>query len=239
MSAPQQIVPGCYQITRGSNIFILESGPDELTVIDTGIPGTTRVILDAIRGLKKRPEHVKHILITHADLDHVGSLAGFANATGATVYASEASKPYIENADLPEHLPTPAMLLARPLTRLFQKKATVHRTFTDGETLPISNGINAYAAPGHTPENHVFYWKRQGVLFAADLFFSQSGTLGLTPQAISWDMDEARESARKLLALQPSIICPGHGNPVDIATHPEAVESLMKQLEPGGALAGA
>lgn len=233
----QQIFPGLHVIQRaGTLCYLIESAPDELTVIDSGMPGTTKAILKAAQQLGKEASAIKHILVTHADIDHVGSLAGLAKATGATVYASEESKPYIEAAKPPPHLPA-VMSLFTPLMGLMQKKATINQTFTDNQTLDIADGILALHVPGHTPENYAFYWRREKVLFAADLFFGFGGTLGLTPSRISWSIESARESAVKVLDLGPTYICPGHGSVVNLDKQPDALTALERQLDSGASLA--
>ncbi|MEL6407340.1 MAG: MBL fold metallo-hydrolase [Chloroflexota bacterium] len=233
----QEIFPGLYAISRaGTLCYLLESAPDELTVIDTGMPGTTSAILKAVRSLGKQASDIKHILITHADIDHVGSLAGLAKATGATVYASEESKPYIEAAKPPPHLPA-VMQIFTPMMGLMQKKVTVNTTFSDNETLDIADGILALHTPGHTPENYNFYWRREKTLFAADLFFAFGSSLTLTPSRISWSPERARESAIKVLDLAPTYICPGHGRIVNLEREPEVLVALERKLEGSASLA--
>lgn len=233
----QQITTGVYQVTRGGvNAFILETRPDELTIIDTGFPGTTNTILSAVAGMGKMPQHIQHILITHADIDHVGSLGGLVAATGATVYSSELSKPHIEKRTTPPHIPAAFRLLAAPVQKLLQKAASVDTTLRDGQLLDITDGgIEVIAIAGHTPDNYGYYWRKMGILFAPDLLNTQGGTLGLTPPAITWDMAQARESARKVLELAPKIICVGHGNAVNLVQSPDAVLKLERALHPNSA----
>lgn len=225
----KQVTPGIYQITRGANMFLLETAPDELTLIDTGIPGSRSTVLNAVQQLGKTPHQLKHILVTHADIDHAGSLHGIAQATGATVYASEKSVPYLRDASTPPHIPAVMKVLTSPLQSMLQKAATVDKEVRNGQTLNIGGGIQVIAVPGHTPDNVAYYWEDKQTVFAADLFFAQNG-LGLTPAPISWDMDAAKESARKVLALQPTIICTGHGNAVNLVQTPNASAALQQQL---------
>ncbi|GAB5493268.1 MAG: MBL fold metallo-hydrolase [Phototrophicaceae bacterium] len=226
----QEIFPGLYAITRmGCNSFIIESAPDELTVIDTGIPGSTRAILASAKSLNYAPEQIKNILITHADFDHIGSLADLAQATGATVYAGKESVHYIENAKTPPHVPS----FLGAMTGAFQKKATVNEIFDDNDTLDIADGILAIHVPGHTPENYNFFWRREGVLFGADLFFALTKNLTLSPSPITWNRDELHKSARRALALAPKYICPGHGRSVNLIQTPEALMSLRRKLDGG------
>ena len=233
----QQLFPGLYQLSRGANFFLLETGVEELTLIDTGIPGTTGLVLDALKALGKQPQHLKYILITHADFDHVGSLSGLVALTGATVFASHESTPYIEDAKTPSHSFIPMNFFAGTIQTLFQPKARVDKQVKDGELLDIGGGILAIATPGHTPDHYSYYWRREGVLFAGDLFFTQTGSFILTPSILSWDMNAARSSALKAFELAPIIICVGHGQPVNVANSPTEVNALRRKLEGGTSLA--
>lgn len=235
----KELRPGLYQLSRGANIFILETAPDELTLVDTGIPGTTDKILKAVHDLGKTPQHIRHILITHADFDHAGSLHGLVEKTGATVYAGHETAQHLANVTSPEHLPRVVRWLSTPFQKLFQNAVTVDKEVKNGQQLPIGGGIQVLSIPGHTPDNMGFYWEKFDVLFAADLLNTQGGALSLTPSPITWDMNEARKSARKALDTKPSIICVGHGDAVHINKNPSAVDTLRQQLRVQMSPAGA
>ena len=70
---------------------------DGLTLVDTGVPGSADKIVAAIRQLGKQPSDVRHILVTHAHPDHIGSLAVLKQATGARVYAHPLDAPIIRS----------------------------------------------------------------------------------------------------------------------------------------------
>ena len=61
---------------------------DGVVLVDTGVPGSETAILAAVEELGRTAGDVTDIVITHADGDHVGSLAALVEATGATVWAS-------------------------------------------------------------------------------------------------------------------------------------------------------
>ena len=71
-----------------ANPYILVDA-DGLTLIDTGLPRSSSKILAYVASLGKSAHDVKRILITHSDLDHVGSLAILHKLTGARTYASQ------------------------------------------------------------------------------------------------------------------------------------------------------
>lgn len=229
----QQIFEGLYVVSRmGTNVYLLESAPDELTVIDTGMPSSTGAILKAAQSLNYRPQQIKHILLTHADIDHVGSLSSLVKKTGATVYAGKASKPYVENGSTPPHVPSFMKIM-----NVFLSGTPVDEVFDDHDMLPIADGLLALHVPGHTPENYNFFWEKHGVLFAADLFFSLGSSVTLSPRLVSWDSTQVQRSARKVLDLAPKYICAGHGAPVNLVRTPEKIVKVRRILDGATSLA--
>lgn len=62
---------------------------DGITLIDTGFPSQGMEILNEVRELGKRKLDVKQILLTHADLDHMGNAAWIQDKVGCPVWISE------------------------------------------------------------------------------------------------------------------------------------------------------
>lgn len=57
---------------------------DQITLIDTGMPRNNGKILDYVENvLKRKPEDIKTIVLTHYYLDHTGSLNELQKATNA------------------------------------------------------------------------------------------------------------------------------------------------------------
>jgi len=76
----KSIVDGLYVIPVGPvNTFLLDS-PDGCVLIDAGIPGSADKILQAVRDLNKQANDIRHIILTHAHPDHIGSLAALKTA---------------------------------------------------------------------------------------------------------------------------------------------------------------
>jgi glyoxylase-like metal-dependent hydrolase (beta-lactamase superfamily II) len=70
-----KIADGLYVIPVGPvNTFLLDS-PDGCALIDTGVSGSAAGILRALYELDKQPRDLRHIILTHAHPDHIGSLA--------------------------------------------------------------------------------------------------------------------------------------------------------------------
>ena len=79
--------------TGESHSYIILGG--EPMLIDTCIPGKGPKILSELASIGVKPQDIKHILLTHHDVDHIGNAAFLQQASGADVWASAVDIPYI------------------------------------------------------------------------------------------------------------------------------------------------
>lgn len=225
-----QVTPRVYQLDGIVNVYLLKTSEDELTIIDAGMPGSGRGILRAAQELGYGPQAIRHLLITHADVDHVGGLAGLVKATGATVYAGPISKPYIEAAKTPPHLSLIARMTTGWLGQMAIRPTRVDQVVDEGDTLPLGEGIEVYATPGHTEGSLSFYWREEGIMFVADLLTTRSGKLEPMPAMVTWDATAVTNSTHKVLAMLPDIIAVGHGPAVATNTIKETISQLQTSV---------
>ncbi|MBN1202008.1 MAG: MBL fold metallo-hydrolase [Anaerolineae bacterium] len=231
---PQAYAPGVYGLVGGAvNVYILDDADSGVTIIDAGLPLAAGRVLGLIRDIGRKPEDVKHILITHADVDHVGSLKPLVDATGADVVASAESETFIRRRSNPPHIALPMSLLSRAVSLVFRRAVPVNRIVAGSDVLDIAGGIRVIATPGHTPDHVSYFWERERVLFSGDLLNNTDG-LRLTPPRITWSMAAAHDSARKVLALNPAVICAGHGDVWLAEKEPERIEALLASLPDDG-----
>src|SRR5215470_1878638 len=95
--AAKQVINGVQVVPMGmANAFLIE-GDDGLTLIDAGFPDKEAAVLDAIRGLGRSPDQLKHLIFTHAHPDHIGSAAAIVRATGARTYMHPLDIPIAES----------------------------------------------------------------------------------------------------------------------------------------------
>lgn len=224
----KEIQPDVYWLDGGSVNLYLCVADDGLTLIDTGMPKSEKLVLSAVAALGRPAGDLRYILLTHADIDHAGSAAALLAATKATLYASEATAVYLRNGRSPEHLPR----LVQPIANLFKYRpvpAEQISLFAAGDLLPAWGGLEVLAAPGHTPDQHVFYSPTHHLLFAGDALNTRNGRLQSSPKQITADQKAARESAIRLLEKSPVIIACGHGAPLSDPRH-EHGSKLLNEL---------
>jgi len=209
-----EIRPNVHLIKGRASNFYLCIDQDGLTLIDAGMPKEQQRLFDLLDELGFQPQQLLRILITHADLDHVGSLAAIQSATGATVYAGEKTAQLLQTGKSPDHLPRLMQWIANTFFKYKPVPQSSLKIFHDGDELPGLTGLAALATPGHTRDHFSFYNAEEGVLFAGDALRTEDGVLQRSPKRITADEEAANISAIKLIELTPATFACGHGDPI-------------------------
>ena len=198
-------------------------------LIDAGLPMSASRITSAAAdrfGAGARP---RAILLTHVHFDHVGVLRELADRWDVPIYAHPMEFPYLTGrSPYPPPDPTVGGLMAR-LSPLYPKGPidVSHRleALPQDGTVPFLPDWRWIATPGHSPGHVSFYREADGVLIAGDAFTTQKqeSLVGVItqhqevygpPAYFTPDWNAARESVRKLAALNLSIGATGHGIPM-------------------------
>lgn len=218
-----EIAPNLHCIDLGSvNTYLLveETG---LTLIDTGMPRSEGKILAYVRQMGRQAADIQHIILTHADIDHAGSVKALAAATGAQVWAGAQTAALVDQGSSPKHNFWPIDFFGRWWHYGAVPQAQIN-VVQDGQTVPVWGGLLALYTPGHTPDHLSLISEQAGVVVAGDALNTRGDQLQLTPPAITFDKDAARKSAAKLLSYPATLFACGHGAPLK-APHP-SIERL-------------
>ncbi len=213
--AAEEIVSGVYGIAMAFSNAFLVVDDDGLTLVDSGLPKRKDTILGVVAGTSRQPADLKHILITHCHVDHMGSLAALKEACDAKSYVHPADSPIVRG-DEQQPGPNTSTLMGKLLGPLVERlspeppAAAVDVEVQDGEELPIAGGIKVLHTPGHTPGHLAFLLPEKKVLFVGD---AAANILGLRMPIGMYTVDpgQAKESIRKLAALEFDVACFGHG----------------------------
>jgi glyoxylase-like metal-dependent hydrolase (beta-lactamase superfamily II) len=189
------------------------------TLVDTGVPGMEGDIQAALEALGLGWSDVKRVILTHHDLDHIGSLPAVVAASGAEVLALEAEAPYIQGDKPGQKTPTPEMMASMPpeMRARFAvpANAPVTRTLHDNEMMDLAGGVKVVATPGHTVGHLSLYVVQEGVLITGDAMVSAEGQLKGPMERATPDMPEALRSVQKLAQLPATTVLTYHGGVVD------------------------
>lgn len=147
------ILTNCYIVEDGGKVLVIDPG-DDLTMI--------------VADIHARP--VEQIVVTHAHWDHVGSLSGLADVTGAPVAMSAADAALVDGV---------ANQDGHDLDRGYGVPH-VDRILHDGDELTLGSKVfTVIETPGHSEGSICLYCAEDGVLFSGDTLFS-GGRFGRT-----------------------------------------------------------
>lgn len=203
--------------TNVFNVSLILDAARGPTLVDTGLPGQYDTIATALAEAGVGVADLKRIILTHQDIDHVGSLYDLVQASGAAVLAHATEAPYIDGAR-PPRFALPEVLAQRPELRAVAerfKPTPVDQALQDAERLDLAGGVRVIATPGHTPGHICLYLERSQALIAGDALTSSDGRLAGPNPSATPDMPQAEQSLRALAALDVKAIVCYHGGLVD------------------------
>lgn len=186
------------------NLSLIVDPEHGLTLVDTSMPGHIDAVEAALAADGFALKDVKQIVVTHQDIDHIGSLTDLKQRTGATVIAHAVEAPYIEGKAPLAKYPSQERLDQNPgMKEMYDRIgfATADRLVQDGELLDVAGGVRILHTPGHTPGHISLYLERSRALISGDALVSENAQLdGPLPRATP-DFPTAIQSVQKLAAL--------------------------------------
>ncbi|MGI5119498.1 MBL fold metallo-hydrolase [Marinactinospora thermotolerans] len=223
-----QVAEGVHFATgSNTNWVILVEGAD-LTLIDAGYPGDADAVEASIRSIGHRPEAVRAILVTHAHVDHIGSIPRFLARYDVPVYMDAREVPHARRAYLEQV--TPAQILAnawRPgvlpwavhavrtggLTHVEVPQA---RAFPSAGALDLPGRPVPVPTPGHTSGHCAYHLPAVGALVTGDTLVSAHPTSRLRggqclPAMFNHDGPGTVRALEELEGLAADLLLPGHG----------------------------
>jgi glyoxylase-like metal-dependent hydrolase (beta-lactamase superfamily II) len=220
----KQITPHIYQIELGFvNAFLIAdknaTGHTDLTLIDTGMPGSTPKIFDALRKEAFDPADLRRIILTHAHSDHSGSAAELQNQLKIPIWAHAHTATLVKQglASRRPLVPTPGLfnwlIYHLAIKRAPQKidPVPVDSHLSHGEILPLAGGIRVIETPGHAEGHLSLLVQNDDLLIVAD---ACANVMGLGYTTVYEDFGTGRNSLEKVAALTFDKAVFGHGKPI-------------------------
>ena len=203
------------QTTYYNASLILDSahGP---TLVDAGLPGQQGALADALAEAGVRVADLARVIVTHQDIDHIGSLYDVVQASGARVLASAAEAAAIDGSTLPRFA-LPEVLAAHPILRPAAERfqpTPVDEHLQDGQQIDLAGGVRVIFTPGHSPGHICLYLERSQALIVGDALTASDGQLLGPNQSATPDLAQAAQSVRKLAELDVQTIVCYHGGVV-------------------------
>jgi glyoxylase-like metal-dependent hydrolase (beta-lactamase superfamily II) len=184
---------------------------DGVVFVDTGLPGRSARIEQAMREAHKAIGDIRSILLTHWHADHTGNAADLHRRSGARIVAHTIDAAVITGTE-PLRLNALQRLSAR-LTGTPEPVPVDEALHQDG---PFSvPGFTAIHTPGHTAGHVSFLLDRGGgVLFTGDAAVGGRRGVRHTPRVLSTDAAAARSSLTRLAEARFDVAVFGHGRAV-------------------------
>lgn len=221
---------------RGAmNVYFLEDGAG-VVQFDAG----TRSMRKAVRSEGQQLGGVKRVVLGHAHADHRGTAA----ATGAPILchpdevadaeSERAIAPYMDLSQLPV---APVRWIYPTLLKRWDGGAVkIDGTVSEGDEVA---GFRVIHFPGHAPGLIGLWRESDRVALVSDVvYFVDSARLKPLPHgeasvphpAWAWDHEQAKESVRRLAALEPKVVCAGHERPLRGENLRETLERAAEKL---------
>jgi hydroxyacylglutathione hydrolase len=211
------------------NVFLLSDGEDAV-LVDAGFGLSSDTIVRRIEEAGVPHRAISRILLTHAHPDHAAGARSLAERLDAEVLAAPVTADILRRGDADAAGLTAACAsgLYPPSSRLL---ATDVRTIEEGDTLAVGRiDLRVIATPGHADGHLCFAAQLDGrtALFSGDLVFSRGRVALLgTPDC---NLTELAASLRRVAALRPDVLLPGHETLVLDNAH-EHLEAAIAALD--------
>jgi hydroxyacylglutathione hydrolase len=208
-----EIVPGIHKIDGviGVNCYLLKTEQGWL-IVDTGLPGQENKVLNYLKKQDIRPSAVTFIVLTHADLDHIGCARALRAATGAKIAIHPGDVPVLTGKQS-----------FKTINNFF--KHAVNLAFSLMHYPPVEpdillegganlDGWQILHTPGHTPGSICLFLPGKCLLVGDALRTSWQANPRPISKRICVDLAQARQSLIKIAALDYEVLLPGHGAPI-------------------------
>jgi glyoxylase-like metal-dependent hydrolase (beta-lactamase superfamily II) len=214
---------------------------DGVVLVDAGMDSTGADVRALLAAMGKEAEAVRAILITHWHNDHAAGASIIQQQSGCRVYYHLADEPWLSRkaargglrGALAKRIPEwgIGVLLIGLLGEAVPETVAATEYVNDGQV--IAGDFEVMVTPGHTPGHTSFYYRPERALFAGDALAVINGCVRFMARPVTLDLEAARESMRRCLARDISVLCPGHREPLAAGVE-QACDRIRKHLAANG-----
>jgi hydroxyacylglutathione hydrolase len=223
-----EIIPGIHLIPgiKGVNCYLVIY-QDTMFIVDTGLPGSGKKIIAYIESLGKNPDDVKQIIITHADIDHVGGASQLKIVMDARLVMHAADAAISKNTGFRPLKGFQGTILKPILGIMNFQRSDPDVLIEDNYGL---DGFKVLHTPGHTPGSVCVYQPGR-VIFVGDTLRSDSKGNILPPKRnIAENFSQVIESVKSIAKLEFDVMLTGHGAPV-IGSASEKLKKFVDEMK--------
>lgn len=204
-------------------VYLIDT-PEGVTIIDAGLPGQWRELLDELSSMGRSLADVKGVVLTHGDGDHIGFAERLHRETGAPVYIHESDAARAKGGPKPKNAKQsmkPGALFSF-MAYMLRKGGMRTTWLTDvvtvrgGETLDLPGAPRIISLPGHSEGSIAVHVPVADAVFVGDGLTTRhvlTGRKGPQPAPFTDDPAQALASLRVLIPTGATWVLPGHGAP--------------------------
>jgi hydroxyacylglutathione hydrolase len=231
-----EIIPGIHKIDgiKMVNCYLIVND-GFICLVDTGMAQDAQKTLDYLAKLGKNPSDLKYIILTHADIDHIGCAAQLKQITGAKIAIHSLDVPILTGkAPFKPYLgPQPFRYLANRWLRSLPYKPVGPDIILNDHS--IIEGWQIVFTPGHTSGSVCLFNPGRCLIVGDALRTSWRGKPRPISRKICVDLDEVRKSLFVISKLEYDILLPGHGAPI-LKNASQIIRDMVARYESRGRL---
>jgi len=230
----REVRPDVYYYTNQIvNVIMVgdPKGTEPWVLIDAGMPKSGGELIKAAEERFGRDRQPAAILLTHGHFDHVGSIVDLILEWNVPVYAHPDEQPFLtgEQAYPEPDTSVEGGVLAKISSIYPNEPVNIKEALqflpADG-SVPFLPGWRWIHTPGHAPGQVAFFREQDRLLVSGDAIITvkqdsfykvlvQQEEVSGPPRYLTTDWQAAWESVRRLEALQPQLVIPGHGSAME------------------------
>jgi len=199
----QEVADGIFTIVHGqgevgvANANFIIKGKQAIVIDTMTFPEMTA---NMVRAIALHGAHVESVINTHHHIDHMGGNGLFA---GAQILAHPESLRAVQRLGFPTHIYDRLMPQFRGYFDGLE--LTLPTPMRETPTLPYAGELHIFTS-AHTAADISAWFPESRVLLTGDLCF-----IGVVPLSVNGLISGWLEALDSLIALDPAIVVPGHG----------------------------